>query len=86
MTRYDIEERRLRRLEKRIRHLEAMLQLTAIFGGPTRKRTENRVRDLWLRESASLWELLHPDGEPEDQARRESRTGCRSGCGKPGDN
>lgn len=77
MTKSDIEDRRLRRLEKRIRHLEALLRVTAIFGGPARKRTENRVRDLWLRETASLWQLLHPDGDPEDQARKETMpTGC----------
>lgn len=74
MTRFDIEERRLRRLEKRIRHLEALLKLNAIFGGPARKRTENRVRELWIREAGRMWELLHPDGEPEDMA--------RAGCGK----
>ncbi len=71
MTKQDIQEKRLRRRDKRIRHLTALLRVTAIFGGPARKRTENRVRDLWLRETASLWQLLHPDGEPEDQARRD---------------
>ena len=74
MTRYDIEEKRLRRLEKRIRHLAALLKVTAILGGPARKRTESRVTDLWMRETGRMWEILHPDGEPEDLA--------RSGCGK----
>ena len=74
MTKLDIEERRLQRLEKRIRHLEALMKLNAIIGGPMRKRTESRVQDLWLRENDRMWELLHPDGEPEDIA--------RAGCGK----
>lgn len=41
MTRFDIEERRLRRLEKRIRHLTALLRVTEIFGGPA-------VDKLWI--------------------------------------
>lgn len=71
MTRYDIEERRLRRLEKRIMHLTSLLRVTAIFGGPAKRQAEKRVRDLMLTEAGRLWDMLHPDGEPEDQARRD---------------
>ena len=71
MTRFDREERRLRRLEKRIRHLTALLRVTAIFGGPAKRQAEKRVRDLMLTEAGRLWDVLHPDGEPEDQARRD---------------
>ena len=71
MTKSDIEDRRLRRLEKRIRHLEALLRVTAIFGGPAKRQAEKRVRDLMLTEAGRLWDVLHPDGEPEDQARRD---------------
>lgn len=70
MTRYDVEERRLRRLEKRIMHLTALLRVTAIFGGPAKRQAEKRVRDLMLTEAGRLWDMLHPDGEPEDQARK----------------
>ena len=71
MTKSDIEDRRLRRLEKRIRHLEALLRVTAIFGGPAKRQAEKRVRDLMLTEAGRLWDVLHPDGAPEDQARRD---------------
>lgn len=71
MTRYDVEERRLRRLEKRIMHLTALLRVTAIFGGLAKRQAEKRVRDLILTEAGRLWDMLHPDGEPDDQARRD---------------
>lgn len=71
MTKYDIEERRLRRLEKRIRHLAALLNLSAVMGGGSVSRQlRQRVRGLYLTESARLWEITHPDGEPEDMARK----------------
>lgn len=71
MTKQDIQEKRLRRLDKRIRHLTALLRVTAIFGGPAKRQAEKRVRDLMLTEAGRLWDVLHPDGEPEDQARRD---------------
>ena len=74
MTKFDIEERRLRRLEKRIRCLEALLKVNAILGGSAWKHTKNRMREMWIREAGRMWELLHPDGEPEDMA--------RASCGK----
>lgn len=75
MTKYDIEERRLRRLEKRIAHLTALMKLMAVMGGGRcESRARERVRECFLRESARMWEMLHPDGEPEDQARK-------PGCG-----
>ena len=71
MTRLDIEERRLRRLEKRIAHLAALARLMAVMGGGrVDRRTAGRVRELLNRENGRLWEMLHPDGEPEDQARK----------------
>ncbi len=80
MTRNEIEERRLRRLEKRICHLTALLRVTAIFGGRTHGRAQARVRELLIREHARLWEMFHPDGEPEDIARKET-AGNGSDCG-----
>ena len=72
MTKFDIEEKRLRRLEKRIRHLEALLKVTAIFGGSARKRTESRVRDLWLRECSRMWQLAG-NMDPEEAAKQPAR-------------
>ena len=71
MTRLDIEERRLRRLEKRIAHLAALARLMAVMGGGrVDRRTAGRVRELLNRENGRLWEMLHPDGEPEDKVRK----------------
>ena len=71
MTRLDIEERRLRRLGKRIAHLAALARLMAIRGGGrVDRKTVRRVRELLNRENSRLWEMMHPDGEPEDQARK----------------
>ena len=79
MTRLDIEERRLRRLEKRIAHLAALARLMAIMGGGrVDRRTAGRVRALLNRENGRLWEMLHPDGEPEDQVRK--TTICAGGA------
>ena len=78
MTRLDIEERRLRRMEKRIAHLAALARLMAVMGGGrVDRRTAGRVRELLNRENGRLWEMLHPDGEPEDQARK--TTICAAG-------
>ena len=83
MTRLDIEERRLRRLEKRIAHLAALARLMAVMGGGrVDRRTAGRVRELLNRENGRLWEMLHPDGEPEDQARK---TTIRAGGAWTGD-
>ncbi len=71
MTNLDYECRRLRRLEKRICHLAALLRLMSVTGNPEKRgRLRARVRRLFLRENARLWEMMHPDGEPEDQARK----------------
>lgn len=71
MTKADIEERRLRRLEKRIAHLAALARLMAIRGGGrVDRKTARRVRELLNRENGRLWEMMHPEGEPEDQARK----------------
>ena len=79
MTRLDIEERRLRRLEKRIAHLAALARLMAVMGGGrVDRRTAGRVRELLNRENGRLWEMLHPDGEPEDQVRK--TTICAGGA------
>ena len=79
MTRLDIEERRLRRLEKRIAHLAALARLMAVMGGGrVDRRTAGRVRELLNRENGRLWEMLHPDGEPEDQVRK--TTVCAGGA------
>ena len=79
MTRLDIEERRLRRLEKRIAHLAALARLMAVMGGEcVDRRTAGRVRALLNRENGRLWEMLHPDGEPEDQVRK--TTICAGGA------
>ena len=79
MTKLDIEERRLRRLEKRITHLAALARLMAVMGGGrVDRRTAGRVRALLNRENGRLWEMLHPDGEPEDQARK--TTICAGGA------
>lgn len=84
MARYEIEERRLRRLEKRICHLTALLRVTAIFGGRTHERVKEHVRELFIRENARLWEILHPEGEPEDIARK-GTVGDDPACGHPVD-
>ena len=79
MTKLDIEERRLRRLEKRIAHLAALARLMAVMGGGrVDRRTAGRVRELLNRENGRLWEMLHPDGEPEDQVRK--TTICAGGA------
>ena len=79
MTKLDIEERRLRRLEKRIAHLAALARLMAVMGsGRVDRRTAGRVRALLNRENGRLWEMLHPDGEPEDQVRK--TTICAGGA------
>ena len=71
MTKADIEERRLRRLEKRIAHLAALARLMAIRGGGyVDRKTARRVRELLNQENGRLWEMMHPEGEPEDQARK----------------
>ena len=76
MTRLDIEERRLRRLEKRIAHLTALARLmTVMGGGRVGRRTDRRVRELLNQENGRLWEILHPDGEPEDMARKPGASG-----------
>jgi hypothetical protein len=47
------------------------MNLMAVMGGGRcESRARARVRECFLRESARMWEMLHPDGEPEDQARK----------------
>lgn len=79
MTKVDIEERRLRRLEKRIAHLAALMRLMAVMGGGSvdadgnircSRKAAQRLRELFIRENGRIWEMLHPDGEPEDQAKK----------------
>ena len=70
MTKYNIEERRLRRLEKRIAHLTALMKLMTVMGGRFEGRTQTRARELFLQEYARLWKMQNPDGDPEDMARK----------------
>ena len=73
MTHLDIEEKRLRRLEKRICHLTALLRLTQLIGDKRgHQRVRARVRELFIRESGRLWEILRPD-DPEEAAKRPAR-------------
>ena len=67
-----IEERRLRRLEKRICHLTALARLTAILGGHSHERVKARVRELLIRENRRLLEMLQTE-DPEEMAKRPAR-------------
>lgn len=67
--RAEVEERQLRRLDRRIRYLEKLMRVVAIFGGQKRGRTRRRLRELYCRENKRLWDILYPQGEPEDLAR-----------------
>ena len=87
MTKVDIEERRLRRLEKRIAHLAALARLMAVMGGGRvdadgnircSRKAAQRLHELFIRENGRLWEMLHQDGEPEDQVRK--TTICAGGA------
>ena len=73
MTHLDIEEKRLRRLEKRICHLTALLRLTQLIGdGRGHERVRARVRELFIRESGRLREMLWPE-DPEEAAKQPAR-------------